>query len=181
MRRSTTLRDDEQTLLARLRSDGGFGLVELLIAMVVTMIAVMGLVAALSSSHVSLLRASRISTSAAIASAQLERYRAIRYTEIRLDQASVTGADSTYKGDVAYTGVTDADRVTAASGCTEPTICQATQTVTGADGRSYRLDTYIVYETPPSGRQLKKITVVVRDGTIVRVRETSSFDEATGS
>lgn len=164
----------------RLRSDAGFGLIELLVAMVVTMIAVMALIAALTSAHVTIVRASRTSTAAAIASAQMERYRALKYSEIRLDATSVSGADATYTGDVAY-DPDAADRVTAASGCTTTEICQATQTVTGADGRSYRLDTFIVYETPTSGRQVKRITVVVRDGTTTRVRETSSFDEATGS
>jgi Tfp pilus assembly protein PilV len=164
----------------RLRSEAGFGLIELLVAMVVTMIAVMALVAALTSAHVTVIRASRTSTSAAIASAQMERYRALKYTDIRLSASSVSAADTIYTGDSAY-DPDAADRVTAASGCTDAQICTASQTVTGADGRSYRLDTFIVYETPASGRQVKKITVVVRDGTTTRVRETSVFDEATAS
>ena len=164
----------------RLRSDAGFGLIELLVAMVVTTIAVMALVAALTSAHVTLVRASRTSTSAAIASAQMERYRALRYSEIRLANSSVTGADSTYTTDGAYNF---AQRVTDTSGpaCTVTEICQATRTITGPDGRDYRLDTFIVFETPTSGRQVKKITVVVRDGGTVRVRETSAFDEATST
>ena len=71
--------------------------------------------------------------------------------------------------------------------------------VTGPDGRSYRLDTYIVVELPGrdarsaapastphvlsrSARPVKKITVVVRDGATTSktyVRETSTFDAAT--
>jgi uncharacterized protein (TIGR02598 family) len=176
-----TRQGGERTLLARLRPDGGFGLVELLIAMTVTAIAITALVAALSSAHVSLVRASRISTSAAIASAQLERYRAVKYTEIGI---SVPATDSTYTDDPAHTPIDldPANRVTlATSDClTTNMICLGTQTVPGADGRSYRLDTYIVYETPAAGRQVKKVTVVVRDGTTVRVRESSIFDEATG-
>jgi type II secretory pathway pseudopilin PulG len=170
-------------IVKRLRSEGGFGLIELLVAMVVTTIAVMALVAALTSAHVTLVRAGRTSTSAAIASAQMERYRALKYADIRLSASSVTAAaaaDNIYDGDSAWDP--DAgDRVTAASGCTDTQICNATQTVTGADGRSYRLDTFIVYETPASGRQVKRVTVVVRDGTAQRVRETSAFDEATSS
>ena len=109
----------------RLRFDTGFGLIELLVAMVVTTIAVMGLVAALTSAHVTVIRASRTSTSAAIASAQMERYRALRYSEIRLSTASVAGADATYKGDDAYTSSTDLLRVTAPTGCTDTQICTA--------------------------------------------------------
>jgi hypothetical protein len=55
--------------------------------------------------------------------------------------------------------------------------------VTGADNRSYRVDTYLYYDTPPTGQQLKVITVVVRDpaqtGTSM-ARLTSTFDPATG-
>lgn len=160
----------------RLRSDAGFGLIELLVAMVVTMIAVTALVAALSSAHVTVVRASRTSTSAAIASAQMERYRAVRYTQIGI---SVPATDSIYTGDVAYPGT--AVTLTTTECPSSEMICKGTQTVVGADGRSYRLDTYIRSETPASGRPVKKITVVVRDGTATRVRETSAFDEATGS
>lgn len=169
-------------VVKRLRSDSGFGLIELLVAMVVTMIAVMALVAALTSSNVALVRASRISTSAAIASAQLERYRAIKYPQIQLSTASVGAADATYIVDPSYVAADTVKSTSCADPDTAPPdICLATQTVTGPDGRSYRLDTFIVYETPPSGRQLKKVTVVVRDGGTPRVRETSAFDEATGS
>jgi Tfp pilus assembly protein PilV len=160
----------------RLRSEAGFGLIELLVAMTVTMIAVMGLVAALTSAHVTVIRASRTSTAAAIASAQMERYRAVEYTEIGI---SVPASDSTYTGDSAYPGT--AVTLTTTECPSSDMICQGTQSVTGADGRTYRLDTYIRAETPTSGRQVKKITVVVRDGTTTRVRESSVFDEATGS
>ena len=167
-------------LLARVPADGGFGLVELLAAMAVTMIAVTALVAALTSSHVALVRAARITTSNAVASAQLERFRAVKYGEIRLDTTSVAAADATYTGDPGYE-TTAAHRVTAACGSPVPDICLPTRTVTGADGRTYRLDTFIAFETPASGRQVKRITVVVRDGSKVRVRQTSAFDEASAS
>src|SRR5687767_14823219 len=97
MRRRFIFRPEVTRLSARARSQGGFGLVELLIAMTVTTIAVMGLLATLSSSHVSLIRASRVSTAAAVASAELETYRALKYTDPAFTAGSTTvpkqGAD----------------------------------------------------------------------------------------
>jgi hypothetical protein len=110
----------------------------------------------------------------------METYRTVAYSCIYL--AAATG-DSTYTGDSAYSGT----QVTA-SGCspnaTPPTSATtASQTVTGPDNRSYRVDTYIVSSTPTGGRSLKTVTVVVRrvvDGTVgsVLAREASSFDQA---
>lgn len=64
-----------------------------------------------------------------------------------------------------------------------PIACDPSRVVTGADRRSYRMDTYLYYDTPSSGRQLKVITVVVRDAAETGrslARLTSTFDAATG-
>jgi hypothetical protein len=65
-----------------------------------------------------------------------------------------------------------------------PVECKPTQTVTGPDNHQYRVDTYIVYQTLTGGRQLKRITVVVRDPNKLTgpalSRLESRFDEATG-
>jgi uncharacterized protein (TIGR02598 family) len=62
-----------------------------------------------------------------------------------------------------------------------------TKTVTGADGRSYRVDTYVTWQVTTSqsgtpGRNAKLVTLVVRDATNGRryARVASSFDESTG-
>ena len=64
-------------------------------------------------------------------------------------------------------------------------MCNASRTLTGPDHWTYRVDTYIVYFTPTSGRQAKKVTVVVRDGknltNPVLARVTTAFDLATAS
>jgi Tfp pilus assembly protein PilV len=175
MRQPTIPRDEEQTLLARLRSEGGFGLIELLVAMVVMMIAVMALVAALTSSHVSVVRASRISTAAAIASAELEKFRALKYADTAFD------VDATCASGLLCRVTTDPNRV-------------------GADGRTYPTTTTVAHrcdgDTVPTGtapaltcpvgvdgRPFKTVTVVVRDLTTARVlvSESSVFDEATAS
>jgi prepilin-type N-terminal cleavage/methylation domain-containing protein len=62
-----------------------------------------------------------------------------------------------------------------------------TRTVTGADGRSYRIDTYMTWQVPTNqsgtlGRNLKVVTLVIRAQSNGRVyaRVASSFDESTG-
>jgi hypothetical protein len=65
-----------------------------------------------------------------------------------------------------------------------------TKTVLGADGKNYRVDTYVTWRTitnstspASSGRLLKLITIVVRDTAAPNrtwARVTSAFDESTG-
>ena len=59
---------------------------------------------------------------------------------------------------------------------------QHRQTVNGPDQRSYRVDTYIVSQTPPTGRAVKLVTIVVRRGSDLRqlARVSSSFDQSSG-
>ena len=76
-------------MLKRLRSEGGFGLIELLLAMVMLNIGLLAVVAAFSSGIVSLNRASRITTASVIADQQMELYRALTYAAIRLDTTAV--------------------------------------------------------------------------------------------
>ena len=55
--------------------------------------------------------------------------------------------------------------------------------VTGADGRAYRVDTYIQAVTPSSGRAGKQVTVIVRlasDTSRVLAKLTTNYDLATG-
>jgi hypothetical protein len=61
--------------------------------------------------------------------------------------------------------------------------CDPSYPATGADHRSYRVDTYLYYDTPSFGRQLKTVTIVVRnpdDLTRTFARATSTFDPSTG-
>ncbi len=64
-----------------------------------------------------------------------------------------------------------------------PPECEASREVIGPDGRAYRIDTYITRETPSGGRELKKVTVVVRDPANVNgtplARQVSTFDVLT--
>ena len=171
-------RVDTAHVRARLQAEKGFGLVELLIAMTMLNIGILAIVAAFNSGLVSLHRASRISTATALADTQLELYRALTYSSIRLDAAAATAADSVYKADPAWSS----SLITAT--CTGvPDECNPSRVAVGADGRRYRVDTYIVSHTPPNGRPVKLVTVVVRDAVDLSstlARRASAFDAATG-
>jgi hypothetical protein len=62
------------------------------------------------------------------------------------------------------------------------TSCDPSYTTTGPDHRSYRVDTYLYYDAPGGGSQLKSITVVVRSSTNTAssfARVSSTFDSST--
>jgi hypothetical protein len=144
-------------------------------------IGILAIVAAFSSSSIAIRRASRLSTAAALADTQMERYRALTYAAIALDANAVTSAnaDTSYTADSAWSS----SQVTTTCATPLPIECKPSQALTGADSGSYRVDTYIKYQTPTSGRQGKLVTIAVRDigeGSRTLVRESSTFDQATG-
>jgi len=158
------------------KTEAGFGLIELLIAMTVMVVAIMGIVAAFSSGMVALNRASHASTAATLADIQMEGFRKTSYTLIT---------------------------PTCTSGASSATDCCSTVTPnpTGPDHRTYRIDWAVRFDCPvgtlggtvPSSatctgtgasRPVKRVTVVVYDPTTTPAtelfRETSTFDQATG-
>ncbi len=160
-----------------LRRESGFGLIELLMAMTILSVGLLAVVAAFSSGIISLNRASRITTAAVLADGQMELYRALTYTSIRLEPTSIPSS-APYTTDSAYSG----SQVTATC-AGPPDECNASRVATGADRKSYRIDTYIVSTTPTGGRPVKKVTVVVRDSNNLSVtfaRQVSTFDQSTG-
>ncbi len=169
-----------RNLSERARSAHGFGLIELLIAMVILNIGILAIVAAFNAGIITLNRASRITTAAVLGDQQMELYRAIKYDSIRLASATIPGV-SPYTTDTAYS----ASQVITptCAGPSYPDECNASRTATGADGKPYRIDTYIVQTTPTGGRPVKLVTILVRDGSNlsrVYVRQASSFDQSTG-
>lgn len=176
---------------SRLRRDDGFMLVELLIAMAVLTIGILALVGAFSAGYSSLNRASSTSSASVLADSQMERYRALLYNEIRLDTTcgAACTEDSTYTSDSAYNATAQV------TGCTSTdAACLPTQTKTGPDGKSYRVDTFIAYNCPSgtlstspltcgSGQPspVKLVSVVVRNTNGGQtVREQSTFSSVTG-
>ncbi len=193
-----------ENVRVRLRGQEGFGLIELLMAMVMLNIGILAIVASFNSGAVALKRASHVSTASALADQQMEGYRALLYGQIGFDSSLMSGLDNTYKCD-SVLGALCPNTVTprpaacpTSSPCAEngtvPTLtcgasnqCLPTRTVSGStspDAYPYRIDSYIIYTTESSGRQLKKITVVVRDAatpTKTFARLTSTFDQTVSS
>jgi type IV pilus modification protein PilV len=176
----------------RVRGEEGMTLVELLIAMMVLTVGILALVAAYSSGYVALNRATRISSATMVADAQMERFRALQYSAIKLNTScgATCTEDSTFTGDTAYNSTA---QVTGCASSTE-TTCLPTQTKTGPDGKSYRLDTYIEYScvsgTFASATScgagnpypVKRVTLVVSSSSLTSsVREQSDFTSFPGS
>jgi type II secretory pathway pseudopilin PulG len=173
---------------ARLRSQEGFGLIELLMAMVMLNIGILAVVAAYQTGMFALNRASKISTASALADQQMELYRALTYSAIALDSTSLGSVDNTYACDSALgsscPNSTSGEVTTTCSGSPLANQCRPSRTTTGADRKPYRVDTYITTTTPSGGRSLKVVTVVVRDGSKLSARPlarlASTFDQSTG-
>jgi hypothetical protein len=239
-------------------------MIELLAAITVLVVGLLAVYAMFQTSLMQIRRASTVTTAAALADTEMEKYRAIKYESLGLDESAVTATDSTYTGDSAYradssptttlaeaisstsqTSITVASAtgfptvvpylvtvddeillVDAGAGTTTWTVKRAqagtvaathaaaaaltqkqrthvtacgtqpctdmvpSKTVAGADGKNYRVDTYVTWRhvgnsgTPSSaGRLVKLITIVVRDTATPRrvwARVSSSFDESTG-
>jgi type II secretory pathway pseudopilin PulG len=159
------------------KSEGGFGLVELLIAMTVMVIAITAIVAGFSSGMVAINRASHVSTAGALADIQMEGFHKVSYGAI----APTCGSGASWSAD-----------------------CPSSVNKTGPEGRIYRIDTSVRFDcalgsldsgTLPSlpmatscgagqPRPVKRVTVVVYDPSTSPAtelfRETSTFDQATG-
>ena len=171
----------------RLRNEGGFGLIELLMAMVMLNIGILAIVAAYNSGMFALKRAGQLSTAGALADSQMEQYRAVTYSAIALDSTALGTVDNTYKCDSALgAGCPNSTTPEATTTCTSPipNECNPSVSVSGADHKPYRVDTYITTTTPSGGRAVKVVSVVVRDGNHISARPlarvSSTFDQSTG-
>jgi type II secretory pathway pseudopilin PulG len=176
----------------RAREESGFGLLELLMAMVMLNVGILAIVAAFSSGNAALARASQVSTATALANKQLESYRGLIYDNVLFitSEWNAAIADSTYTADRAYTANMQSPvapkalvgTVTTCPTNVPSTSCDPSYTTTGPDHRSYRVDTYLYYDAPGGGSQLKSITVVVRPATATSrsfARVSSNFDSST--
>jgi type II secretory pathway pseudopilin PulG len=172
-------------------------MLELLMAITMLNVGILAIVAAFNAGALSLARASRASTATAIADTQMELFRGIKYGNIQQTTSEWNSAvaDSTWTADSVYTSSTAMNSgspsspralVTTVTNCpnTNTNSCDPSFSTNGPDGRSYRIDTYLYYDQPTGGGQIKVITVVVRAGDDLSrslARETSTFDVTTGS
>jgi Tfp pilus assembly protein PilE len=184
--------------MSKLRAQGGFGLVEMVISLVLLNVGLLALVGSLNSGAVAVARASRMSAAATLGDQQLALYRALTWNALALDSASVaalTSGDNDYSCDKALKVSTAAacsagnrKTLTTSTTCGSPlpTQCVPSRAVTGPDGGRYRLDTYIVEEAPtgvPQARVVRVVTVVVRsanDLSKVWARLSSTFEQTLG-
>jgi Tfp pilus assembly protein PilE len=183
-------------VIVRLRQEKGFGMIELLMAMTMLNIGILALVASFNSGAVALKRAGKTATAATLADAQMELYRALKYGSIALDDTTTkTATDTTYRNDAVIAGNVNSE-VTTTTGCTASPLtneCNPSRTIASTsspDHRVYRVDTYITSGPPttaanpqPAGRDVKTVTVVVRDGRAPYAelaRTQSTFDQSTG-
>lgn len=158
-------------------------MIELLISLGILNVALLAIFAAFNSGALAVARASQTSTASVLADKQMEVYRAVTYSNVALDTSALTSAaaDSAYTGDTAYNaGATQINKT--CSGSPLPAQCDPRQTVTGPDGRSYRVHTYIYSESVTNGRPVKRVTVVIRTASSSKPlsRLTSTFDQSTG-
>src|SRR5918911_2361240 len=167
----------DTALVRRLRQEEGFGLLELLMAMVMLNVGILAIVGAFNSGAFALSRASVRSTASAIAEQQLELFRGMKYVNIVQSQAEWNSAvaDSTWTADPVYQhnmANPQAPQALISPQTTCPVstanACDPSFTTTGPDGRSYRVDTYMYYDQPRDtngsaiGGQNKVVYVIVR-------------------
>jgi Tfp pilus assembly protein PilV len=161
----------------------GFGLVELLIALMVLNVGVFATVAAFNAGTLALRRANRTSTASVIADKQMELYRSLLYSNIAV-LAPPAPCDATYCSDTEYAGSVTSPTCPPA---VPVAACQPISTVAGPDGNNYRVDTYMHLSVQTTGafpgRAVKVIAIVVRDPKTMAsiVRTASTFDKSTAS
>jgi Tfp pilus assembly protein PilV len=143
--------------IGSVRQEEGIGLVELVIAMTMLVIGIFAVASLFASAMVVSRRASETMTALTLAESKLETFRSMRYGQIGIDPSAFAAADSTYIADSAYSSAHNVD----VSGSS----FAPTEIVTGADHRSYRVDTYIVWQAVTATRSLKQVTVVVQSGS----------------
>ena len=82
-----------------MRQESGFGMLELLIALVVLNVGLFALVGAFNASAVSINRARNVSAATAVADKQMELYRGLQHCAIWLDQWLMPASGSSYAND----------------------------------------------------------------------------------
>jgi type II secretory pathway pseudopilin PulG len=190
-------------VLRRLAREDGQGLIELIVALTILAVGIGAVLTVLTASSLSLQRSDQKGTALSLAETQLELYRNLSFTEIRLADASFGASPLTDAADPYNTAnssdpsipsgakadeYTDTAANTVPCASTPPPECQPVRTVTGPDHRLYRIDTYITNVTPtadgtkngtPVGDTVKQVTVVVRNAQLstlpILARNSSTF------
>jgi Tfp pilus assembly protein PilV len=152
------------------RDESGFGMLELLIAIVVLNIGLFALIGAFNASTIAVQRAASVSSAATIADKQMETYRSLPNCAIYLDAAPATttfpvkNSGSAYQADTAaYANVAFFDKsLSTPAQALQPWATSATDAAAVTAG-----NTSIPTSCPPSGGVTKAIDTAVAgpDGT----------------
>jgi type II secretory pathway pseudopilin PulG len=183
--------------LRRLDGDGGFGIIEVLIALTLLSVAIGALVSVFAASALSLHRSGQRGTAVTLAENQIEIYRTVSFGGIRIDGTQIPSSGTYVTGHSSDPAIPPATGESVAgqygdTACPDanfPAACDPVQAVTGPDGGSYTIDTYVDFAnddstlsiaTPASGLTLKLVTVVVRDGSTgaVLAQDSSAFQSS---
>lgn len=168
----------------RAHAEDGFLLIELIVAMAVLSTALLALIGAYSLGYFAIGSAGQTSAAGLLANNQLELYSELPYASIGLDATTLTSVqanDATYSTDEAALPGSGTD--VTISGCGSAAQCQPVQTLTGADHKSYKLETFIRLLPNPqiTSRSEKIVTVVVRNasatGTPIVLKMQTAFDQ----
>ena len=143
-------------------------MIELIAAMLILTIAVLALIGSYSMGYFALGSAGKTSSAGLLASNQLELYDSLPYASIGLDAttlSSVQSSDAVYSSDESALPVSGTD--VSISGCGSTPQCSPTQTLTGGDHKTYKLETFIrlITNDRGTGRSEKVVTEIVRDMT----------------
>ena len=158
-------------------------------AMTVLNVGILAIVAAFNSGALALSRASKASTAAAVADQQMELFRGLKYTNIEQTTSGWTSAtaDSTWTADATYqtymkTPTWPRALIPTVTSCPNASAnsCNPEFTVTGPDGRSYRVDTYMYYDQPTTLTTTTTSSVTL-PATTIPVASTSGFPAAPSS
>ena len=177
-------------LRARIQEEeSGFGIVELVVAVVVITVALLAIAAAFETGVISIRAAANRTVAAKLANAQVERYAALAYTSIGLDATTFTNTtisghqlyDSTYVSDETALNAATSGTDATISGCGSAAQCLPVQTVTGTDNKNYKLETFIRDVVSFGAWTERIVTVIVRNpnvsGTPEIYRLTAGFDK----
>lgn len=184
-------------ILARARSEGGFGMIEMVLALAILNVGIFAVLGAFSSSYAALNRTRTISSASVLVDQQMERFRALSYQSICLSTIA-TGSS--------YTVNTPEGTAVPTCSTSDPALVAVRLSVTGPDNKLYRVDTYVVWRctsgtlsttTPYSTANpgciaseggyaslpTKLVRIIVRDTTAtttIYAQAESTFDRSTG-
>ena len=155
-------------------------LIELLIAMTFLAIAIGALMSVYTSTILSMRHTSIQGNALTLVDTQIEVYKTLPYALIALDSTTAPSSSDLYATGPP-SNLSPAQRSTISGGQRTGGTYAATQTVTGPDNRTYRVDTYIFHNAPVSGRVGVQVTVAARlvEGSTVgsiRAQVVSAFD-----